>query len=411
MTAYTYRAYDADGRLVEGQLDSDTREAALDTLRRRGALPIEIAEGSAAVHSAGSWRDTLGGTRRRPRSDPALALATRELATLLGADLPLDEALRLLALQPSLPARMRRLFDDVLARVLAGASLSDALSAHPREIPELHWRLVAAGERSGNLAGTLGALAGFLERGVALRGKVRDALLYPMVLLAAAVVALAIVVGVLVPAIAPLFDEAGATPPPVIATLAAIQRFAAAHWPLLVIGAGLLVALLAAATRNAQLQRAFDGLALAVPVLGTLIARRETARLTGTLATLLASGVPMLDAMRVATDALSNTRYRQASGQIVERLASGGLLSAELAATGLFSELALRMTAIGERTGDIDGMLARLARIEEEALQRDLERMAALVAPLLTVLIGLFVGGIILSVMDAILGLNELAIR
>lgn len=410
MATFSYRAYDAQGRLIEGQLTGETRQAALDALERRGALPIELAE-AAVDPRPGDWRALLGQPSARAKPDAALALATRELATLLAADLPLDETLRLVSLQPSLPARMRRLAEDVLARVLSGTSLADALAQHPGQIPEVYWRVVGAGERSGNLAGALGSLADTLERSVALRGKIRDALVYPMVLLAAAVVAIGVVIGVLVPAIAPLFDEAGAAPPPIIVTLAALQAFAAEHWPLLLAGAGVPIALFTAALGNASVRRMLDGIALATPIVGPLIARRETARLTGTLATLLASGVPMLEAVRVAGSVLTSSRYREASEAMIERLASGGVLSAELAASGLFSELTQRMTAIGERTGDIDGMLARLSRIEESTLQRDLERISGLMAPLLTVLIGLIVGGIILSVMDAILGLNELAIK
>ena len=408
MASFQYRAYDAGGRLVSGQLDSATRETALDALRRQGALPVEIA---ATDPTAGRARYGPPPLSRGTLPDATLALVIRELATLLEADLPLDDALRLIALQPTLDARARRSVDGVLQRVLAGTSLSEALASEAPAFPEIVARLVAAGEQSGGLARPLAALASDLERRVALRTTLRDALIYPLVLLAAAVVALSVVVGVLVPAIAPLFDEAGVAAPPVIAVLRDLQALVATRWPLLVAAVLALVVLLALAGERAGVRRGVDALVLRLPVAGPLVQRRETARLAATLATLLGNGVAMLDAMRIAGTAQTNSVYRAATAGMTERLASGSMLSGEIAASWLYAELAQRMIAIGERTGDLPGMLARLARIEETALQRGLERIAGLVAPLLTVAIGLFVGAIILSVMDAVLGLNELALR
>ena len=408
MASFQYRAYDAGGRLVSGQLDSATRETALDALRRQGALPVEITATDATESRS---RYGLSLLRRGTLPDATLALVIRELATLLEADLPLDDALRLIALQPTLDARARRSVDGVLQRVLAGTSLSEALASEAPAFPEIVARLVAAGEQSGGLARPLAALASDLERRVALRTTLRDALIYPLVLLAAAVVALSVVVGVLVPAIAPLFDEAGVAAPPVIAVLRDLQALVATRWPLLVAAFLALVVLLALAGERAGIRRGVDALVLRLPVAGPLVQRRETARLAATLATLLGNGVAMLDAMRIAGTAQTNHVYRAATAGMTERLASGSMLSGEIAASGLYAELAQRMIAIGERTGDLPGMLARLARIEETALQRGLERIAGLVAPLLTVAIGLFVGAIILSVMDAVLGLNELALR
>lgn len=408
MASFQYRAYDAGGRLVSGQLESATREAALDALRRQGALPVEIAA-TDATESRSPYGLSL--LRRGTLPDATLALVTRELATLLDADLPLDDALRLIALQPSLDARACRSVDGVLQRVLAGTSLSEALASEAHAFPEVFARLVAAGEQSGGLARPLAALASDLERRVALRTTLRDALIYPLVLLAAAVVALSVVVGVLVPAIAPLFDEAGVAAPPVIAVLRDLQTLVATRWPLLVAAVVALVLLLALAGERAGIRRGVDALILRLPIAGPLVQRRETARLAATLATLLGNGVAMLDAMRIAGTAQTNHVYRAATAGMTERLASGSMLSGEIATSGLYAELAQRMIAIGERTGDLPGMLARLARIEEAALQRGLERIAGLVAPLLTITIGLFVGAIILSVMDAVLGLNELALR
>lgn len=408
MPKFQYRAYDRNGRLIDGELDSPSREAVLETLRQRQTFPVDVTEGGGS-RATEWWAVEIGGSRAL-RADH-LQVLTRELATLVAARLPIDETLRILAVQPLMPGRCRRLVERVFDRVVDGCGLAAALSAEDGAFPDYYCRLIAAGEKSGNLETVLVALADYLDRGGELRSTVRSALVYPIVLLATAVVALAIVMAVLVPAIAPLFEEAGSSPPVVIATLAALQDWLIWNWPTAVAGGIAAAAVLLAAGRTRALRDALDRLAISMPVLGRLVDRRETARFAGTLAMLLKGGVPLLEAVRIAGDCLSNGAYRQAAVSCEEHLARGGRLSERLAESGLFGPLAVRLTAVGERTGDLPQMLARLAAIEETALERDLKRLAGLVAPLLTVFIGLFVGGIILSVMGAIVSLNDLALK
>lgn len=406
MATFTYRAYDGQGRLVDGAIESLSREEALEALRRQGAYPVEISErrtGDAAVSNRESGRRTVSGE--------ALILATRELSTLINAQLPLDEALKIVALQPLVPKPTRRVLEAVLSRVVAGASLSEALALFPGDFPEYYWRLVSAAERSGSLGPALDGLASHLERRAELARRVRAALLYPAILMFAAFAALTIVVGVLVPAVAPLFEDAGVSPPPVIAVLRAVQQFVASYWLALGLGAGLLSAGLVRLTQRPA-SRAFAGrFALDLPIAGRLIAAGETVRFSQTLAMLLSSGVPLLDALRVSARALGNHAYKSAVDQAADVVAQGGSLSEGLARSGRFTELALRLTSIGERTGQLGPMLSRLARIEQEALQNRLDRMMGLIAPILTLVIGLLVGGIILSVMSALTGLNDLAFK
>ena len=338
-------------------------------------------------------------------------LLTRELATLTGCELTLEDALRITALQPSLPLQARRLIEDLLERILAGASLSEACSAHPTDMPPYYCRLLAAGERSGNVATALASLAGDLEHNARLQAELRTALIYPLILLVSATATLVLVITVLVPGLAPLFDEAGAKPPLVIAMLDWIRRAAIIQWPWLLTGLAGVGMILLTARRAQALSQWRDRIVLALPVVGRLVQRRETGRFAGTLATLLQNGVSQLEAIRVAGDANSNSLYRKAAREAEQHIANGGLLSEALERSRLFAPLALRMTAVGERTGQIDVMLARLQRIEEDTLQQDLQRLVGIAAPVLTVSVGLLVGGILISVMGAIVGLNDLAFQ
>lgn len=409
MAVFTYKTYDARGELREGEIAAPTRQAALDALHRQGTTPVSIAEGAMRAGTGGAGSSIRRGRGRL--TSHALMLLTRELATLTTADLTLEDALRIVELQPSLPAPARRLIADVLERVMGGAALSDAFAAQDGDIPPAYCRLLAAGERSGNLAAALTALATDLERNEKLRAELRSAMIYPLTLLIAAVATLALIIAVLIPALMPLFEEARSTPPVIVAALDALRRFAVAHWTwaLPALTAIPIVALLAG--RNAALAGTWDRLILSLPIVGGLVQRRETGRFAGTLATLLKNGVAPLEAIRVAGNANANSLYRDAARQAEQHLANGGQLSEILERTGLFAPLALRMTVVGERTGQLDVMLARLQELEETALQRELQRLVSVLAPALTIAIGILVGGILISVMGAIVGLNDLAFR
>jgi general secretion pathway protein F len=404
---YGYRAYDSGGRLIEGEIVADSRETALDLLHKRGEFPLELSD--APVTAKVPWWNREIVLFRRV-SFSGLALFTRELAILIAADLPLDETLRIVALQPSLTAAMRRATENLLARVLEGLSLSQAMAAEDGVFPEFYWRLVRGGEASGSLAPVLGDLAAFLERSAEMRSKVLSALLYPAILLFVAGLAVAGIMAVLLPAIVPLLQDAGAPLPFIVRVLEAIRAGVAEYWPVIAGAAAATVVLLAALASAGTLGQIISRLILIVPLAGGIVVRREVARSSRTLATLLRSGVPMLEAIQVSGGVLSNAVYRAAIADVADAVRQGASLTRALSESGRFPEVALRLAAVGEKTGQLDAMLFRVAEIFETALQRRLDRMTALLTPVLTLTIGLLVGGLIVSVMNALLGINELAI-
>jgi general secretion pathway protein F len=412
MPSFSYRAYDAKGALVNGVLSAESRDAALEALARRGVYPLDLGVGEVAPADETPWWQREVFSLSSGQLPPAeLTIFTRELATLIKAELPTDEALRIVALQPTVGSRTRAAARAALGRVMEGKSLSEALALAGPAFPEIYWRTVAAGEASATLGTALEDLARYLERGGEIRAKLVSALIYPAILLAAAAVAVGVVMAVLLPTIAPLFKDAGKDPPAMIRLLLDTQSWLAANWvQAMAVLAAYLVGLLLI-LRNGAVRLSVDRAALRLPIAGTLIGARETARFTRTLATLMRSGVPMLEAMRVAGGVLGNRAFASAVREAADEVKEGSTLSAPLLKSGVFSELAMRLVSVGERTGQLETMLMRTAEIYEDSLQRQLLRLTGLVTPVLTIVIGVVVGGLILSVMGAIVSVNELAIR
>ena len=408
MPEFRYRAYGPTGALERGEISSMSRDAAIAMLSARGAFPLEVDEAKPAA-AAPWWNREIGGSARLSSAD--LALFTRELATLVKAEIPLDDSLRLVSLQPMLGANMRSLTSNLHSAVREGRSLSEAIALQNGAFPEFTWRLIQAGEASGALGNVLDDMAQFLERSSDVKGQIFSALLYPMILIAAAIAALAVIMNVLLPTIVPLFKDAGATPPAIIALLVQIHAVLSAHWPVVAASILAIIICVVAALRTASVRAAIDRAVLRLPVIGRLVAYRETARFSGTLATLVRNGVPMLDAVRISGAVLSNRTFSNAVAAAGDDIKEGTTLSQPLLVSGVFPELALRLIAIGEQTGQLDVMLQRVSAIHDATLQRQVARYTSLLTPILTLVIGLLVGGLIISVMGAILSVNDLAFQ
>ncbi len=405
MPLYRYRAYDKSGALAEGEIETRSRELALQQLHQRGFHPLEVAEDK--PRGTERWWDReVFGSGALPLS--GLALLTRELATLVKVEIPLDDALRIVSLQPLIPARIRRVTKAVHEAVRRGESLAGALAARGAEFPEYYWRLVQAGESSSTLGEVLDDIATYLERSNDMRSQVTSALVYPVVLLVAAMGALGVILTVLLPTVMPLFKDAGQVPPPMLSFLVNAQAALAENWVMVMALLAAVALAVSMAWRRPALRLTIDRSILRLPVVGGIVAARETARFSRTLSTLSHNGVPMLDAVRISGSVLQNKAFSLAAVAAGESLKEGGSLSQPLAKSGLFPELALRLVAVGEQTAQLDTMLMRVAQIFETTLQRQLARLMTLLTPLLTLVIGGLVGWLIISVMTAIMSLNDI---
>lgn len=408
MPRYVYSAYDQHGVLKRGSLETQSREAAIESLRRQGQFPLDIAEGD-TKSTKRWWEREVFGTGQLSLSE--LSLFTHELASLIKADLPLDEALRIVSLQPLMSAKIKRVSQSVLDSVREGNSLSGALADTGTDFPEYYWRLVQAGEASGSVGDVLEDISGFLERSGEVRGQIGSALIYPMILMVAAGGALTVIVTVLLPTILPLFKDAGATLPPTLKFLVDTQALLTQYWFVLPLILAALVVGIITASQNESVRLMYHRAQLRLPIVGGIVANRETARFARTLATLTRNGVPMLDAVRLSGSIQRNLAFTAAMTSAADSLREGGSLAAPLLKSGLFSELSMRLITVGEQTGQLEPMLMRIATIYEKMLQRQLLRLTSLITPVLTLIIGGVVGGLIISVMSAILSVNELAFK
>ena len=268
--------------------------------------------------------------------------------------------------------------------------------------------MVQAGQTSGKLGDVLDNVTVYLERSAEVRANVITASLYPMILIIAAGIAVGVIMTVLLPAIVPLLKDAGADLPLIVRVLDGLRDLVIGHWSVVLVAAVAVIFLALAMRSNQSVRRVASSLALRIPIVNGLITGRETARFSRTLATLMRSGVPMLEAIRISGSVIKNFAFRSAIDNVGEQVRQGATLSQPLIDSGLFPELAVRIIAVGEQTGQLEIMLIRVADIFETTLQRRLERLTGLMTPILTLVIGLLVGWLIVSVMGALLSINQL---
>ncbi len=407
MPRYRFSVYDLSGALTTGTIEAGSRDAALDALHGRGQLPVDLVEDAGGGEAARWWqREIVLGSGALPLS--SLGLFTRELATLVKADVTVDRALAIVGQQPMMPRRMRASAAALLDAVREGRSLSAAMAARSPEFPEHYWRLVEAGEASGSLGAVLDRLAQFLERSGETRSQVTSALLYPAVLLAAALAAIGVIFGVLVPTITPLFSDAGAPLPPALRFLVGLKDFVSAHGLEIAVVLALIATAVVAALRSPRLRLGLDRRVLRLPVVGELVTARETARFARTLAMLSENGVPLLEALRIAGNVVQSRAFSAAIGGASHGVQDGRKLSQSLHEQRVVPDLCISLLEVGERTGQVEPMLVKTAEAYETLLQRRLARLMSLLTPMLTLVIGGLVGALILSVMNAILSINDL---
>jgi general secretion pathway protein F len=368
---------------------------------------VEAIEQHGGAVKARWWERDLFADRALPPA--SLALFTRELATLVAADVTLDEALRVVMLQP-MGGRVRKAAEETLAHLLEGASLSEALERQGR-FGEFYYSMVRAGETSGNLSEVLSQLASFLERSVETRARIRSALVYPAVLVVMAIGALVLMATVLLPTIVPIFRDAGAPPPFMVQRILNAQAALSEHWIVFSMILACAAIGLVALSQNTQARTTWHLLLLRIPLFGHLVTMAETGKLARTLASLIGSGVPMLSALKIVGSVAGNAGFSTALNEAAEEVREGRMLSQALRKGGVFPSLMLRLIAIGEETGRLEPMLRHVEKIFESQLQRRVDQMLTLLTPALTIVIGVMVGGLIMSVMSAILSINELAFK
>ncbi|MBE0598737.1 MAG: type II secretion system inner membrane protein GspF [Desulfuromonadales bacterium] len=395
MPLFEYAGLNAAGRKVSGTVEAPGRRAVLLKLRSQGIYPTTLKEESAA---APGGRSILAQLRSRRVPATELAAATRQLATLLGAGLPLDEALATVGGQVE-NERLGRTFNGVREEVIQGESLNVALGRHPNIFPTLFVNMVQVGENSGTLDQVLQRLADFLEDQTRMRSRIRAAMAYPILMALIGVGVLFFLFAFVVPKVVRMLEDLGQSLPMPTLVLIRTSDFLSNWWWLL-----LLLLVLAGWggqrwRRTEAGRRRLDQMALTFPLFGRLNLLVATARFTRTLATLLRSGVPLLKSLEITSNLMENRVLRQAVDDTAAAVREGEGLAAPIRRSGAFPVMVSQMAAVGERSGELENMLFRVADAYEHQVDLTITGMLSLLEPFMIVFMGGVVGFIVLSIL------------
>jgi general secretion pathway protein F len=402
MALYRYKAVAPSGETLVGEMEAGSRDEVVVRLQDAGNIPIEAAEagsGSGMALSALFKRSALSGNQ--------LALFTSQLGTLLGAGQPLDRALQTLG-ENSENEEARAMIDRIKDGVRSGTPLSTTLEQQHGVFSRLYVNMVRAGEVSGSLTDTLKRLAEYLERSRQLRATVINALIYPAILVGMVILTLFILMIFVIPNFQPIFDELGNKLPwitkVVLFVASTLQNF---WWLLALMGFGVFWFVrkqYAVPESRQQIEKWL----LSLKAIGTLVAKVETARLSRTLGTLIQNGVPLLTALTISKNVMGNTVLADAVGKASEEVKTGSGLAFALGVSKRFPKLALSMIAVGEESGELDGMLYKVADTFDSDVKNTIERLLAGLVPAITAIMAVMVGMIMLSIVLPLLELSSL---
>jgi general secretion pathway protein F len=405
MGAFAYTALDAAGKEHRGVLEGDTARQVRAQLRERALLPVSVDEVAARESRSQQSGSRLPWVGRVSSSE--LALVTRQLATLVRAGLPLEEALLAVSQQTERP-RLAGMLLGVRSRVMEGHPLATGLADFPRVFQEIYRATVAAGEQSGHLDTVLERLSDYTEGREVLRQKVLGAMLYPIVLTVMSFTIVSILLAYVVPKVVQVFENSHARLPAMTRLLVAVSDFIRHDglWLLLAVAAA--VVLFARWMRDPGHRRVVHRRLLKVPLAGKLLRGVNAARFTRTLSILMASAVPVLDALRIAGEVVDNLPMRDAVNDAAARVREGAPIGRSLGSSGLFPPMTIHLISSGESSGELEAMLDRAALNQERELEGLVGGITSLLGPMLIVLMGLFVMGIVFAMLLPIFEMNTL---
>jgi len=404
MGAYEYVAVDTDGKEHKGVLEGDTARHVRQLLRDRKLLPVEIAEVDSKGKSTGRSLSLARGVGTLD-----LALITRQLATLVRAGLPLEEALLAVSEQTDKP-RLKSIVLGVRAKVLEGHTLATGLDDFPQAFPVVYRATVSAGEQAGQLDSVLDRLADYTESRHGLRQKISHALIYPIVLTTLAITIVVFMLIHIVPKVVGVFETTGQTLPVLTRVLLAVAEFLQ-NWWFAIIALIIAVAFgIKQVLRNDDARRQLHWWLLKTPVIGRVSRGLNTARFTRTLAILSSSGVPVLEGLRIAAAVVSNLPMRDAVEEAGVLVREGAPIGRSLGQSKLFPPMCIHLISSGESSGELDSMLERTANHQENEMDSLLNAMLSILEPALIVIMGLMVLAIVMAILLPIFQINQLAV-
>jgi len=409
MPVFQYRAVTPAGEVLEGAMDATSQKGVIERLRDMGYTPLRAVEAGVAETAAVTRRSASPGLFRRGVTQDEIGVVTREIAILLKAGLPLDRSLEILVgLAES--ERVAEVLQRVRNDVRGGAALSKALDAQGGAFSRFYVNMVRAGEAGGALADVLARLSEFMERSKELRESVKSALIYPTILLLVAIASVIILLAVVVPQFEPIFEQSGKALPWVTEMVLGAGAFMRAYWWAIVLGGVAVVFLVSRRLESPEAKLGWDRRVLGLPVVGDLAAKVETARLARTLGTLLRNGVSLVNALSIARETMGNTFMAAGLAEVGRELKTGRGFAKPMLETRRFPAFAVHMIQVGEETGRLDQMMLEVAEVYDKEVARAVKRSLALLEPAMILFLTFLVGGVILSILAAMLSIYDLPI-
>jgi len=387
MATYAWKGRSRTGHLQEGVLVAGSKSQAIINLRRQQIMVVSIKEKGREV----ALPKLRGGVKQKE-----LAVFARQLAFMIDAGLPLNQALEILGMQQDNKTFQKVLF-HVRQDVEAGLSLTDAMRNHPRVFNELFCNMVAAGESGGILDTILQRLSVHLEKAVKLRRAIKSAMIYPSVVISVAIAVLIIILWKVIPVFGALFSSLGAQLPLPTRILIQASNFLGNYIIFIIITLALVAISLRYYYRTYNGRRVIDGMMLKIPVMGLLIKKIGIARFCRTLGTLISSGVPILDSMEITAKTAGNAILEDAILRSRKSIEQGKTISDPLKETNLFPPMVTQMIAVGEHTGELDSMVTKVADFYEEEVDNSVANLLALLEPVMVLFLGITIGGIVVS--------------
>ncbi len=404
MVLFEYKALDPTGKTIRGIIESDSEKGARTKLKKNSLYLTEISEKSANKKSGAITTKSLFFGRVKITD---VSLATRQLASLVKANIPLVDALSALIDQTE-NERLKTIFSNVRQDVNEGSALAKALSKHPKAFTNIFVNMVEAGESSGTLGLILIRLAEFLESQVRLKNKVSSALMYPLLML---LVAFALLIGIfifVIPKIVGIFESMNKPMPIQTQILIGISNFLINYWWLVASIGFFSFVFFNRYIHTLNGRTRWDGFKLKMPLFGPLIRMLAVARFSSTMATLLSGGVPILTAMNIVKNIVSNTLIMNAITQARENITEGQSIAEPLKKSQQFPPLVIHMIAIGEKTGELPQMLQNVSQTYEEQVAVKIEGLTSLLEPAMIIFMGVVVGGIVISIFIPLIDLNNI---
>lgn len=404
MAVFTYKAKGADGRMVEGTVDADEQKTAVERLRGQKLVVLEIGEKTA------SPLDAIAALFKRKGKvySRDLVLFSRQLSTLVGAGVPIVQSLAILENQAENPA-FKEVLGAVRGDIESGLSISDALRKHPDAFPELYTSMIKAGELGGILDTILERLTAYLESNEALKAKVKAAMMYPIIVLSICFVITIFLLTFVIPRFATIFLSFGAKLPLLTQLLLDLSDFVKHYFILIALAPVAFWFLGKKWYKTPSGQKIVDAKLLTMPIFGIILKKVAVARFTRTLGTLIKSGVPILQALETVASTAGNVVISDAVFNARESIREGGHLSDPLKKSGIFPNMVTAMISVGEETGALDTMLAKIADFYDQEVDTAIKGLTSLIEPVVIVIMGTIVGTIVAAMFLPMFGMGELA--